>query len=674
MGNKVEDSKNLATTLANKNLYVDYKSMFTSYVVPYSFNTGIFEGTQLNHPTYIPLGLVLMILNHICALYDSNGVTKVDRPMFYIDFNNKSNICLSNAKHLSVNPYDVLIPFQGTNDDFRSIIEPTVTGYRKDKADVWFIKPPSGSNVVTEIYRPRDKNADLLSGTILPFKIDGESKIEKYRGRTMNILVSCDYLLKIVSTYSKQNGSGDIYIREFVEQVLFDINKALGDVNIFRLAYDDGANTAYVVDDQMTPNLENSFSDSTNVSQIPIFGNRSIARNLEIRTEISSKLSNMLAISANSKPDEQANLSKNTESYGFYNLGYKDRYIPRRTEFTSSVVLPTDAMINSAIQFNKAIQTFYSDSTPADVSHATSYYIERMAKIKAEDKGTRASSLIPVNLNLTIDGMSGLGMGYSFTVPNEFLPYTYDLTNTNPFGESNYTNTVGFVMVGLDQTIENNEWLSNIRSNMLYLKKRSDFDIGSDYSSYGKLDKSTKSFAGAPPPTFIGGGGGGGGPVPDNANGCKRLKGVLDENIVESTIIKSAYGTFVKGKVSFIAALENAYNSLKAAGITLQIGDSYRSFESQRQAYENFLVNKELQKQGKSWVKNGKTYPPTQEPANIAHPCEGYHVQGQAVDLEQNAAQQTDILNNGPIYKALYNEGLRRIPNEWWHWSIGEVG
>jgi hypothetical protein len=281
----------------------------------------------------------------------------------------------------------------------------------------------------------------------------------------------------MVENYTKQDQSNDIYAKEFIEQILFDINKYLGDFNMFRLAYDDSGNTMHITDDQMSPNLENKYIE-TNKTEFPLFGLGSLARSLEIRTEISSKLSNMIAISANSKKENLSSLSKTSDSFGFYNLGYNDRYIPTRGEITGSVVKISDATINSAIQFNKAIETYYSDTTPADssVSHATNYFIERMSKIKGEEKGTRASAVIPVSLNFSTDGISGLGMGQAFTVSEQFLPQTYNLSLRDPYGEKDKVNTVGFVVVGLDQTIEGNQWLSNVRANMMFLKKAQDFE------------------------------------------------------------------------------------------------------------------------------------------------------------------------------------------------------
>ena len=476
-----------ATDLLNGNFVVNFSEMMSTYTVPYEFNQGIVQGTQLNHPVYMPLGFVIMILNHMCTIYDNN------KPVVYLDFNHKSNICLSNAKHLSTNPYDVLIPFQGSNKDFESILEPTTLQYGKNKGESdsakrWTIMPMSGSDIRTKVYTPRNSDTsanamrDRISGGLLKFKPEEENEI--YRGRTMHILISCDYLLRIVGTFTKSNGSGDVYVREFIEQILSDINKSLGDINVFRLAYDDGANAIRIVDDQTTPNFENlypvaneSFRDVENKSKLPLFGKGSIAKTIEIRTEVSSKLSNMIAVSANANMDDQANLSKSTDSFGFYNTAYKDRYIPNRTEYASQITLPTDTMIRSTVQFNEAIKTFYGDAKPAEgsVGHATNYYIQRMSKIKSSEKGTRASAMIPVSLNFSMDGMSGFGMGQSFTIDPEFLPYTYNLSLTDPYGEQDRNRTVAFVMTGLDHTIEGNQWTSNVRTNMIYAKDHPDF-------------------------------------------------------------------------------------------------------------------------------------------------------------------------------------------------------
>jgi len=155
-----------------------------------------------------------------------------------------------------------------------------------------------------------------------------------------------------------------------------------------------------------------------------------------------------------------------------------------------------------------------------------------------------------------------------------------------------------------------------------------------------------------------------------NGKGCPPLsneenRGKLEGGIITSKI-KNAYGGFVKGNTQYISRLEIAYDNFLSKIKTLNtafIGDSYRSFDVQKAAYDK-------------WVASGKSGP------SKASPCRGYHVAGQAVDLNQGGTYidvngkkinfVNDIKSHGLLYKTLYDAGLRRIDNEWWHWSIGE--
>jgi hypothetical protein len=155
--------------------------------------------------------------------------------------------------------------------------------------------------------------------------------------------------------------------------------------------------------------------------------------------------------------------------------------------------------------------------------------------------------------------------------------------------------------------------------------------------------------------------------VPATIEGCRDnaatkfrpKRNILDEPIITSTVVPNAYGGYIKGKQSFIAKLERAYANLKAQGISLSIGDTTRSFEGQRKAY----LTKGQPGQTKFDVRTNRS--------KVAHPCAGYHTEGQAVDIDQKHI--ADLLAHGPIYQALYNTGLRRINREFWHWSVGEA-
>jgi hypothetical protein len=209
-----------------------------------------------------------------------------------------------------------------------------------------------------------------------------------------------------------------------------------------------------------------------NDTVLNLYGKNSIANSLEIKTEISTRLSNMIAISSNVKIDEKYAASKDASSVGYLNAGFQDRYKKQIVDAGPTTGSnANDTTKNSAIQINETIKNFYStDSAPLDrISQLTNYYIEKMNKIKSVEPPTRASAMIPVSVNFSTDGISGLAMGQSFTIQDELLPYSYT-TRKMPYGMPSYNKKVGFVIIGVDHEISNNRWTTSVRSNMYFIK------------------------------------------------------------------------------------------------------------------------------------------------------------------------------------------------------------
>lgn len=459
---------------------VNFLELLKAYVVPYQINQEIIKGTVANHPVYIPLGLLLMILNHSCTIYDTKQGSNFQTPLVYIDFNPELNFCLTNQKQLSTDPWTCLVPFEGSFEDFKALFDKSLLS-----DDGKSIQGTSDSKQTVPLFNPEKQ--DFLSGTLPKLKFDNQPIINEstkengnvYRGKMMNILLSVDYLVQLAQQYSLKDGTNSVYLKTYIEQILSDINKSLGNFNAFRLSYNDAGNTFQIIDDQVLPTLgnEQQVTPIDNTTELPLLGKFSIAKNIEIKTEMSSKLANMMAISANSTVDNKATLSTNGDSVGFINTNFVDRYVKDRLEITGSLKSSNDALKISAQQFNSAIADFYSkiNPSPTTVSHATNYYMEKMSNVKNADYATRASYMIPLSLNFTTDGISGMGMGQAFTAPDKLLPYTYTTRKTTGFSDERINN-VGFVVVGLNHTIENNQWNTSVRANMIFLKNKTEFD------------------------------------------------------------------------------------------------------------------------------------------------------------------------------------------------------
>ena len=427
-----------------------------------------------------------MILNHSCTIYDTKKDFSFQTPLVYIDFNPEMNFFLTNSNQLSTDPWTCLIPFEGNFEDYKKLFDPSILNGNN-------IQPLSGSKEDVPLFNPN--NEDYLTGTLPGIKFGRIPNTGKntgelgnlYRGKIMNVLVNIDYLVDTAQKYTYKDGTNSVYLKTFLETVLSDINKSLGNFNVLRLSYNDAGNTFQIVDDQFIPALSSEDqinpkqigrrTPKNNTTEIPLAGKFSIAKNLEIKSEISSRLSNMIAISSNSTIGSKSNLSRSSDPFGYINTNYIDRYIPNKGEITgSNVQKNNDSLKVAASQFNAAIKDFYSTINPSQTSvpNATNYYIEKLSIVKTDDFATRASAMIPVSVNFTTDGISGLAMGQAFTIPDQLLPYTYTTRKVEgaPF---DYLNNVGFVMVGLTHTIENNQWNTAVKANMIFLKEKTAF-------------------------------------------------------------------------------------------------------------------------------------------------------------------------------------------------------
>lgn len=450
---------------------VDYKALLKSYVLPYDVNQDINEGSRLAHPVYIQLGLLIFILNHCCNLYDEKTEGK-KTPLLYIDYNQETNFCLSHPCHMTTNGMTFMIPFQGTFDDYKTLFYTDVLEGDSIKGN------KENNNAKTALFSPKK---DTISGDIPRFK--GGEKIDTYRGKIMNVLINIDYLFDIIKQFFSQDQTNSVFLKAFVEQILSDMNKTLGNFNIFRFSYDDASNCLQIIDDQLVPGLPGEDVVQKNSEfDIPVYGKNSIARSLDLRTDISSKMANVLAISANAEVQKKSANSVDGTPYGFINEKYVDRYISNRTE-NSNIIKDkdgkkttttdkNDAMVSSALKFNKNVIDFYGTYNPSteNIGHATNYYIEKLSVSKL-DPPTRAAAMIPVSINFTLDGISGFNMMQGFTISEKFLPYTYNVRNSSKGSQK-----VGFMVTGNVHTIENNQWTTTIKANMTYLKARAEFE------------------------------------------------------------------------------------------------------------------------------------------------------------------------------------------------------
>jgi len=470
--------------------------------------------------TYIPLSLLLAYINNSCLIYTGDNIRK---QIVYLDFHPDTNLCLHLPQQVSVDPTVCLIECNATTEELQDLL------LKKGITDLSKIVSPGPLTAECTVN-------DKIRVTGLSF----EDKNDRYRGHTMNIFVNVDYLLKIYEGLMSSDKSKNILLNSYLKQILTDISKAIGGINIFNIVPDQSCDVITIFDTQ------NLASKEEVIPIIPVFGlGTATVREFSLKTEASTALGSTLAITAMYNPDTKdlnsSGLNKDGSGFVAINNRLRDRLkvnpspnatpkitlnstpasnvtviapnpvnsVPSVTfptpnpPYLASTVTPFNANIpvlattptpppspqQAAAQqveeqnyiqanaFNKQLTTTYGFSNAPrgsiqlnqdNIPGVLNYYTDVLLKIKNSKqlaKGTiTANGILPLALNMTLDGISGIPLFEAFTIPGNRLPIQY----VSPTGKDAKP-LVGFTIAGISHTIQNNQWTTSIRALMINL-------------------------------------------------------------------------------------------------------------------------------------------------------------------------------------------------------------
>jgi flagellum-specific peptidoglycan hydrolase FlgJ len=459
---------------------VELANLFKVKQLPYGEVADIFVDDAPKVSIYISLGLFLMMLNHCSLLYNKGKQDDTVVPMTYVDFNPSTNYYLSSINQFSINPFSFIMPYYGNDTTYKKLFKPGIINSNNQ-----IELKVSGSTI--QPHSVFKFSNDRLSKGLLNNKVGlSGGNSDGYIGRTMDTLVNVNFLLKIIRDYSTSSDYGDTYFQSILENITATLNKSTGYYNAFRLAYSDTANAYMIIDDQIqlkpdpiVQSLQYNIINNTSSPEIPIQGKGSIARSFELRTDISNRISSMLAISTNTGAGTQVGMGKNMGDFGVYNIGSYDRYIPVKTSSSSSIALQNNVQeCQAAINFDTVVTTIYGLSSDQSkevlstqqVQNAMAYYKDRMARVKNEQPQSVSAMIIPIRTTITMDGFSGMYPFQLFTVNENVLPYRYSSTNLN-------NGKVAFTTTKITHNFSNNEWVTSMDGLMTFLKNPTDEQV-----------------------------------------------------------------------------------------------------------------------------------------------------------------------------------------------------
>jgi len=316
------------------------------------------------------------------------------------------------------------------------------------------------------------------SGGILASIEPGYRTSFPFLGKFMHTLVNVDFISStIVNNIDKD---GNISIFEFIQAILNGIQAATGYINDFKVVYNENANILYIQDYNIPPEqmkyvkslnankkYSNNSPDSTPTKlNINLVGNTSeqndafngrgsFVTDVQIKTELTNNFATQITVAAQASANK---VGADAVAISRLNVGYTDRIVKKKSskgdddiDDLKSVVAYSD---NLQLR-SKLISDIDSGVvTDNDINNAKQALVDLYKYDMGQytkNNNIQGKGFIPVNLNLTMDGLSGIKLFEAYTINDEILP-------------SNYQNAIRFINRGVTHKIDDKGWVTMLDS------------------------------------------------------------------------------------------------------------------------------------------------------------------------------------------------------------------
>lgn len=371
---------------------------------------------------------------------------------------------------------------------------PTIKGNGKDKAKALKIDYDIESNLINYLnYQisvdPRkvlvkksipDLNVQILNDRCADFETSIDN-VSTY-GKLMNIYLSYDYIDNKLDELRLTPGSKVLLI-DFLQDIGKTISDCLGGVNNIVPVIDEETNTVKFIDQNLLykkNSVINKFNEiykiqtSTTPGKFEIYGynpsgsfgsgSAGFVEDMTMKTELTPQFASMITIGAAARAKV---VGEDATALSRINAGLTSSYIEL---YEDPKILPTATTSSIIDQYKEATEKYKQflismnmsdDSNPPQWNEdnfktypsTLNSFITYAQTITSEISGSASllTGFIPINVSLTMTGMSGMKIYQEFTVDTKYLP-------------SNYDREMSFLIKGINHTIKNNKWSTNIES------------------------------------------------------------------------------------------------------------------------------------------------------------------------------------------------------------------
>lgn len=331
------------------------------------------------------------------------------------------------------------------------------------------------------------KNAPLLKGVTRGVGDD-----------ILNIYVNTDMLKGVLDGYVDSEKRELRDSLGMMKDILSKINDNLGGVNELDLHYEENTQLYYIIDRKNTPETEVGYP------VLDLTGLRSTMQNVQLSSKLSNQVGSQVAIAAQGTNE---NYNENISELLKWNEGLVERhYIPElpSNDSASTVSTPTPQpgfwaslvkAVSTALttlglnvstigESKKKIEAknesdeenflgklssiyikildskSYNNSSLNEMKSYFRTYMTKYVETQQIAEGKPEKGIIPIELSLTLLGVSGMTIAKAFKVNRGILP-------------QRVTDRFGFIITGVDHEI-GNQWTTTVKTQFYTLEKPSD--------------------------------------------------------------------------------------------------------------------------------------------------------------------------------------------------------
>lgn len=296
------------------------------------------------------------------------------------------------------------------------------------------------------------------------FLVPVKGNNQRQLGNIGNIYLNLEYLYdKAISRNLAANDTQTknvISLRDFLQEILRDVQNSIGNINTFDLQVDDRNSIGRIIDISSTQ-TPSSVKDP--LFELQIHNLNSCVRTYNFQSKIFPEMGSIIAISAQD-PGGIGTLGYDNATLVAWNDGISDRLIPKRltnrNDLLSAANRPVSYLLPFLTQMYKYFNVISGTSSGDDVNLVYGglnfAFRDFLAHLDRTNGGNNAyKTIIPTELNVTLDGIGGIIIGNLFKINEDIVPNGYK----GVLGRK-----LAYIVTGLGHSISNNDWTTDLKA------------------------------------------------------------------------------------------------------------------------------------------------------------------------------------------------------------------